>query len=54
MVVILHELSDSAEQAQQLPGTIVDHFVALQVLDILTTLLGLQMGAQEGSMFLDA
>ena len=27
-------------------------FVALQVLDILTTLLGLQMGAQEGSMFL--
>jgi hypothetical protein len=27
-------------------------FVALQVLDILTTLLGLQMGAEEGSMFL--
>ena len=27
-------------------------FVALQVLDILTTLLGLEMGAQEGSMFL--
>jgi hypothetical protein len=27
-------------------------FIALQVLDILTTLLGLQMGAQEGSMFL--
>lgn len=27
-------------------------FVALQVLDILTTLMGLQMGAQEGSMFL--
>jgi hypothetical protein len=27
-------------------------FVALQVLDILTTLLGLQMGAREGSMFL--
>ncbi len=27
-------------------------FMVLQVLDILTTLLGLQMGAQEGSMFL--
>ena len=27
-------------------------FVALQVLDILTTLLGLQLGASEGSMFL--
>ena len=27
-------------------------FVALQVLDILTTILGLQMGAEEGSMFL--
>ena len=26
--------------------------MVLQVLDILTTLLGLQMGAQEGSMFL--
>jgi hypothetical protein len=27
-------------------------FIALQVLDILTTLLGLQLGAREGSMFL--
>ena len=27
-------------------------FVVLQVLDILTTLLGLQLGAREGSMFL--
>ena len=27
-------------------------FISLQVLDILTTLLGLEMGAQEGSMFL--
>lgn len=27
-------------------------FVALQVLDIFTTLLGLQLGAQEGSVFL--
>jgi Domain of unknown function (DUF5658) len=32
------------------PSLIV--FVALQVLDIITTLLGLQMGATEGSMFL--
>ncbi len=32
------------------PSLIV--FVALQVLDILTTLLGLQMGAQEASIFL--
>lgn len=28
-------------------------FVALQVLDILTTLLGLQLGAQESSIFLE-
>jgi hypothetical protein len=28
-------------------------FVTLQVLDILTTLLGLQLGAQEASMFLN-
>jgi hypothetical protein len=27
-------------------------FIALQVLDILTTLLGLRLGAQEGSVFL--
>lgn len=27
-------------------------FIALQVLDILTTLMGLQLGAKEGSMFL--
>jgi hypothetical protein len=27
-------------------------FVALQVLDIMTTVLGLRMGAHEGSMFL--
>lgn len=27
-------------------------FIVLQVLDIFTTMLGLQMGAQEGSMFL--
>ena len=34
------------------PAPSLTIFVALQVLDILTTLLGLQMGAQEGSMFL--
>jgi hypothetical protein len=34
------------------PAPSLTVFVALQVLDILTTLLGLQMGAQEGSMFL--
>ena len=32
------------------PSLIV--FIALQVLDILTTLLGMQLGAQEASMFL--
>ena len=34
------------------PAPSLTVFVALQVLDILTTLLGLQMGAEEGSMFL--
>jgi hypothetical protein len=34
------------------PAPSLTVFVALQVLDILTTLMGLQMGAQEGSMFL--
>ena len=34
------------------PAPSLTIFVTLQVLDILTTLLGLQMGAQEGSMFL--
>jgi len=34
------------------PAPSLTVFVVLQVLDILTTLLGLQMGAQEGSMFL--
>jgi hypothetical protein len=32
------------------PSLIV--FLALQILDVLTTLLGLQVGAQEGSIFL--
>jgi hypothetical protein len=34
------------------PAPSLTVFVALQILDILTTLMGLQMGAQEGSMFL--
>lgn len=34
------------------PAPSLTVFVVLQVLDILTTLLGLQLGAQEGSMFL--
>jgi hypothetical protein len=34
------------------PAPSLTIFVTLQVLDILTTLLGIQMGAQEGSMFL--
>ena len=34
------------------PAPSLTVFVALQVLDILTTLLGLQLGATEGSMFL--
>ena len=34
------------------PAPSLTVFVALQVLDILTTLLGLRLGAQEGSMFL--
>ena len=34
------------------PAPSITVFVMLQVLDILTTLLGLEMGAQEGSLFL--
>ena len=34
------------------PAPSLTLFIALQVLDIFTTLLGLQMGAREGSMFL--
>ena len=53
MVVTLHELSDPCwAGARSFPAPSLTIFVALQVLDILTTLLGLQMGAQEGSMFL--
>src|ERR1035441_2658256 len=37
---------------RQFPTPSLTVFVFLQVLDILTTLLGLQMGAQESSMFL--
>ncbi len=33
------------------PAPSLSVFVALQVLDILTTLIGLQLGAQEGSFF---
>jgi hypothetical protein len=34
------------------PAPSLTVFIALQALDIFTTLLGLQMGAREGSMFL--
>jgi Na+/alanine symporter len=34
------------------PAPSLTVFIALQVLDIFTTLLGLEMGAREGSMFL--
>ena len=37
---------------KQFPAPSLTVFVFLQVLDILTTLLGLEMGAQESSMFL--
>ena len=37
---------------RQWPVPSLTVFIALQVLDMLTTLLGLQLGAQEGSMFL--
>jgi hypothetical protein len=47
-------MSDSVSIARRAPhpapSLIV--FIALQTLDILTTLLGLQMGAREGSVFL--
>ena len=35
-----------------LPRPSLTLFIALQVLDILTTMIGLQLGAQEGSMFI--
>ena len=47
-------MSDSVSTARHVhfpaPSLIV--FIALQTLDIFTTLLGLQLGAQEGSVFL--
>lgn len=43
-------ISLGARRPHPTPSLIV--FVALQVLDILTTLMGLQLGASEGSMFL--
>jgi hypothetical protein len=47
-------MSESVSTARHahFPAPSLTLFVALQVLDILTTLLGLQLGAQEGSMFL--
>jgi len=35
-----------------LPRPSLTIFIALQTLDILTTMIGLQLGAQEGSMFI--
>ena len=51
MVVSQDESSDFPGQAQTLPYTIVDLLIVLQVLDILTTLLGMQMGAQKAACF---
>ena len=47
-------MSDSISIARRghFPTPSLTLFVALQVLDILTTLLGLQLGAREGSIFL--
>jgi Domain of unknown function (DUF5658) len=42
----------SLPQRRQFPTPSLTVFVVLQVLDILTTLMGLEMGAQEASMFL--
>ena len=47
-------MSDSVSVARRVhfPAPSLTVFIALQTLDILTTLLGLQMGAREGSVFL--
>ena len=44
--------SVSAGRQANLPAPSLTVFVALQALDILTTLVGLQLGAREGSIFL--
>jgi hypothetical protein len=38
---------------REFPAPSLGIFVALQVLDVLTTLLGLQLGAEESSIFLE-
>jgi hypothetical protein len=47
-------MNDSASVSRHahFPAPSLTVFVALQVLDILTTLLGLRLGASEGSVFL--
>jgi hypothetical protein len=47
-------MSESVSTGRQarLPAPSLGVFVALQALDIFTTLLGLQLGAREGSVFL--
>jgi hypothetical protein len=47
-------MSDSVSTARRahFPAPSLTVFIALQTLDIFTTLLGLQMGAREGSVFL--
>ncbi len=40
------------DMRRQFPAPSLTVFVVLQVLDVLTTLLGLRMGAQESSVFL--
>ena len=44
--------SVSVDRVSHFPAPSLPVFIALQALDILTTLLGLQMGAREGSVFL--
>ena len=48
------KMNDSVSIARRVhfPAPSLTVFIALQTLDILTTLLGLQMGASEGSVFL--
>ena len=52
MVVYLMSFPIPFAMRRRFPAPSLTVFVALQVLDILTTLMGLQMGAREGSLFL--
>jgi hypothetical protein len=52
--MVVSEMSESVLRVRHahFPAPSLTVFIALQLLDIFTTLLGLQLGAREGSLFL--